>query len=105
MSAQRNPSAKVWLYVTDNRNGGGEFKQYKRDDPRLDWKWPHSIPGQVRLQLRKDGSKWQYAYYGETPEEAAAGENQYRVKEIRELEEKIKTIMAKLVRVPEDLKR
>ncbi len=85
-------SGDVWI-VTDKRT----FRKLKLDDPRLDWKWPHSPDGMVRLKA-PGKNRWQYVYYGTTVAEAAAAFNRDANEQIAKLEEKIQQLIGGLLK-------
>jgi len=80
---RRAASEKVWIYIPETR----KFQELNRDDPRLDWAWPHAPAGMVRFKLRKNNEP--YVNFGNSKQEAADSVNQYDLKKIAELEAKI----------------
>jgi hypothetical protein len=82
--------------ITDDR----KVRKLDRDDPRFDWKWPHTPPGMVRLQLRgKD--RWRYVYHGPTPAEAVRNFNDHDMRKIAVLESQLANLRANLLRIDE----
>lgn len=76
-------SERVWL-VADNF----PFKELRRDDPRLDWKYPYTPEGSVRL-LQRGKDRWMYVSVGVTRGDAAAHANRWRTNQIAKLQVKI----------------
>lgn len=82
---------KVWIYNEDKKI----FRQLAHSDPRLDWTWPHSPLGCVRMRVRKG---FRYYYVGQTKEEAAARANFWRNREIADCRKKIAFLEDQMVR-------
>ena len=86
----------VWI-VTPN----GAFRRMRRSDERLDFRVPHSPPGNARLRVR--AGKFHYVPFGTTPEDAARNCNQYALDAIARLDAILASLRAMLVIVPERL--
>ena len=81
----------IWVITEEPR----KLAKFERDDPRLDWKWPHTPQGMVRLKLRgKD--RYRYVHYGPTPEAAVLAFSKLDLDRIVKLKIQIEEIREQL---------
>jgi len=83
---------KVFVFLEEKR----VFKEMDREDPKLDWGWQHTPPGMVKLTLSK--TRWEYAYVGNTKEEAAEKANHYTQEKIDKMEAELKRLKESLIK-------
>lgn len=89
---------KIWIW-DDTKN---VWKQFDRDNPRIDWDHPHTPPGKVKIAVSsKPAAKWAYHYWGVTQQEAADRANAFRKTEIERLQAQIRDIESQMVK-PEE---
>ena len=86
-------SLDVWI-VTDRR----AIRKLRRNDQRLDWDWPHTPKGMVRMKNR---SSWTYVCYGLTETEAVASFNRHDLDDIARLEAEIALLRKNLLHANE----
>lgn len=90
-SYYRKASDKIWIFVESKY----KFMEIDRNDPRLDWNYPHSPERMIRFSIRRD---FEYVYWGETKQQVADHYNLRRLKEIENLEKRIDEIKSKLLK-------
>jgi hypothetical protein len=84
----------VWIVTREPT-----IKKLRRDDPRLDWDWPHTPMGMVRMvsrSKRTDGN-WTYVFQGPTEAEAIASFNKRTLDTIARLESEIANVRHNLL--------
>lgn len=82
---------KVWIYNPLKK----KFKQYNKNDPRLDWNYKYTPEGMVKIRYYSD---FNYVFFGDTKQEVCDKENKDGLERIKRLEEKIEYIKNDLLR-------
>jgi hypothetical protein len=86
-------SPLVWI-VTNGR----VIRKLRRDDPRLDWDWPHTPMGMVRMsRSKRTDINWHYVTVGSTETEAIYNFNKSNLDRIVHLELEIASIRQNLL--------